>query len=368
MKLKFPGFKIIDRYITVKFLGTYFFAITLIIAIVVIFDAAEKMDDFIELKAPFSEIAFSYYLNFIPFFLNQFSALFTFIAVIFFTSKMAYNTEIIAILSGGVSFKRLLWPYFVSATVITILSLFLNLFVIPVSNQHRLEFEAQYLRKGRRGVMYEQHIFRQVTPGTFAYIRGFNGKTQRATFLSLQTYKDGSLVSSLEAGNVRFDSMTTRWSAPVYILRDFDEQENELFEKREELDTLINLTTQELGKVEDLIKTMNYFELNQFVRQQRSKGSDKIAIFEVEKYSRWAYPMASFVLTLIGVSLSSRKVRGGTGLHIGVGIGLCFTYILFMKFAEEFAKGGVLPPALSVWMPNILYAVVAVVLYRKAPK
>ena len=366
--MKFPGFKILDRYITVKFLGTYFFAIALIIVIIVIFDAAEKMDDFIELKAPLSKIIFTYYLNFVPYMINQFSGLFTFIAVIFFTSKMAYNTEIIAILSSGVSFRRMLWPYLLSATVITGLSLALNLFVIPVSNQIRLDFEAEYLKKGRRAMRYDQHIFRQVTPGTFAYIRGFNGATQRATYLALETYDEGSLISALEAGTVRFDSINTRWTAREYLVRRFDADGTEHFEKKEKLDTMINLTADELGKVENLVKTMNYFELNRFVRQQRAKGSDMIAVFEVEKYSRWAYPFSAFILTLMGVSLSSRKVRGGTGLHIGIGIGLCFTYIMFMKFAEEFAKGGVLPSVVSVWMPNIIFALIGIYLYRKAPK
>ncbi|MCD8186438.1 MAG: LptF/LptG family permease [Rikenellaceae bacterium] len=361
--MKFPGFKILDRYIVKKFLGTYFFAISLIILIVVIFDAAEKMDDFIEYKASLNDIVFSYYLNFIPFFVNQFSALFTFIAVIFFTSKMAYQTEIIAILAGGVSFQRMLWPYFLSATVITALSLYLNLFVIPVSNQHIQDFEMQFTRKARRSATYDQHIFRQITPGTFVYIRGFNGKTGTASYFALETYDNGALVASLEAGGrVRFDSTSTRWTAPNYIRRTFDESNQEHFEKLEHLDTIINLTSQELGNIENLVKTMDYYELKQFVRQQRIKGSDMINVIEVEKYSRWAYPMASFVLTLMGVSLSSRKVRGGTGLHIGVGIALCFTYILFMKFAEEFAKGEVLPPALSVWSPNIIFAVIAVYL------
>lgn len=365
--MKFPGFKILDRYITKKFLGTYFFAIALISVVIVVFDAAEKMDDFIEMKAPLSKIIFDYYLNYIPFLVNQFSGLFTFIAVIFFTSKMAYNTEIIAILSSGVSFNRMLWPYLVSATAITALSLTLNLFVIPSSNQNRFDFEAQYMKKNRAGTSYERHIYRQITPGTFAYIREFNGATRKAAFLALETYEDGAMISSLEATQVQFDSLTRHWTAPQYIERSFVDG-NEHFEKKEKLDTMINLTTDELGKVEELVKTMNYFELNRFVRQQRIKGSDMIAVFEVEKYSRWAYPMATFILTLMGVSLSSRKVRGGTGLHIGVGIGLCFTYILFMKFAEEFAKGGVMPPALAVWAPNLIFAVIAVYLYRKAPK
>ncbi|MDR0954121.1 MAG: LptF/LptG family permease, partial [Rikenellaceae bacterium] len=354
-------------YITKKFLGTYFFAIALISVVIVVFDAAEHMDNFIETKAPLSKILFTFYLNYIPFLINQFSGLFTFIAVIFFTSKMAYNTEIIAILSSGISFKRMLWPYLLSATAITLLSLLLNLFVIPASNEIRFRFEREYISSGSSSSDYEQHIYRQVTPGTFVYIRGYNGNTQRAQFLALETYEHGAMVSSLEATGVRFDSVTTRWTAPQYIERQFVNTE-EHFEKKQNLDTMINLTADELGRVEELVKTMNYTELNRFVRQQRDKGSDMISVFEVEKYNRWAYPMASFILTLMGVSLSSRKVRGGTGLHIGVGIGLCFTYILFMKFVEEFGKSGVIPAGLAVWLPNILFAVIAIYLYRKAPK
>ncbi len=366
MTIRNPGLKILDRYIIRKFLGTYFFAIALIIVVVVIFDAAEKIDDFIELKAPLSQIVFKYYLNFIPFFINQFSGLFTFIAVIFFTSKMAYNTEIIAILSSGVSFRRMLWPYFLSAFVITVVSLVLNLFIIPVSNQNRLDFESQYLKKGRK-VQFEKHIYRQVVPGTFAYIRDYSSIGNNASFLVVESYDSGAIVSSLEASGVRFNTETHRWTAPKYVQRTFD-GEKEVFEQKTNLDTMINITADELGKVQDLVQTMNYFELRQFVRQQKSKGSDMVAVFEVEKYNRVAYPAATFVLTLIGVSLSSRKVRGGTGLHIGVGIALCFSYILMMKFAEEFAKGGVLPAVVSVWIPNILYAFIAVYLYKKAPK
>ncbi|MCC8088110.1 MAG: LptF/LptG family permease [Rikenellaceae bacterium] len=358
--------QILDRYIIKKFLGTYFFTIGLIIVVMVIFDFAEKLDDFTELKAPLSQIAFKYYLNFIPYFINQFSGLITFIAVIFFTSKMAYNTEVIAILSSGVNFKRFLYPYFLSSLVITIVSLVLNLFIIPVSNQHRIDFESQYLKKGSR-VNFEKHIYRQIIPGTFVYIRDYMAQTKRASFFVLESYDDGAIVSSLEAEKVRFDEETQRWTASEYVQRYFD-GEIEYFERKSGMDTMINLSSEELGKVSNLIQTMNYSELNNFIKQQKSKGSDMVEVFEVEKYSRIAYPAATFVLSLIGVSLSSRKVRGGTGLHIGIGFTLCAVYILMMKFAEEFAKGGVLPPLLSVWLPNILFAVIAVYLYKKAPK
>ena len=365
-RFRFPGLRILDWYIIKKFLGTYVFAIALIIVIVVIFDAVEKIDDFIELKAPLSKIITQYYFNFIPFFINQFSGLFTFIAVIFFTSKMAYQTEIIAILSSGVSFNRLMWPYFVSATAITLLSLSLNLVVIPAANARRVDFESQYFKK-KQNQRYDQHIYRQVYPGTFAYIRDYSGNSQRASFLALEQFEGSSIVSSLEASDVRFDPETKRWSAPKYITRRF-EGEKETFETHQRLDTLINLEANELGRVEELIKTMNIVDLSRFILQQKQKGSDQIAQFEVERQNRFAYPISTFILTLIGVSLSSRKVRGGTGLHIGIGIALCFSYILVSKFTEEFAKGGLLPAQISVWLPNLLYLCIGIYLYRKAPK
>lgn len=367
-KIKLPKIGIIDRYIIRKFLGTYFFAILLIIVVVIIFDAAEKIDDFIELKATFSAIAFQYYLNFIPFFVNQFSGLFTFIAVIFFTSRMAYNTEIIAILSSGVSFRRLLWPYFVSAGAITALSLALSLVVIPIANEKRVKFESQYIKAKKNAVNnYERHIYRRIEPGTFAYIRGFSASENRADFFVLETYENGAVSSSLEAANATFDPQTGRWSAPQAIQRYF-EGETETFSKETRMDTLINLNTTELGNMEDLVQTMNIGRLNRFITQQRSKGSDMISYFEVERNNRYANPVSTFILTVIGVSLSSRKVRGGTGVHIGTGIALCFSFILFSKFANEFAKGGLLPAWISVWIPNFIYACIAIYLYRKAPK
>lgn len=366
MRFKNPGVRILDRYIIGKFLGTYVFAIALIIIIVIIFDVVEKIDDFIELDAPLSKIVSQYYVNFVPFFVNQFSGLFTFIAVIFFTSKMAYQTEIVAILSSGVSFKRLMWPYFLASLAITALSLFLNLIVIPVANENRIDFEANYI-KSKKNIRFDKHIYRQVSPGVFAYIRDFSEPHKRAGFMVLEEYDGGSIVSSLEASSVTFDPETKRWTAAQYLERHFD-GELEVFEKKTKLDTVINLNANELGRVEELIKTMNIFDLSDFIEQQEQKGSDQVTLFKVERHQRYAYPIATFILTLIGVSLSSRKVRGGTGLHIGIGITLCFSYILLSRFAEEFAKGGALPAGISVWLPNIIYLIIGVYLYVKAPK
>ena len=308
---RFPGFKILDRYILGKFLSTYFFAIAMIIVVVVIFDYVEKIDNFTETKAPLKAIIFDYYLNFIPFFINQFSGLFTFIAVIFFTSKMAYQTEIVAMLSGGMSFRRLMWPYFLGALIIASLSLGLNLWLIPVSQRSCVAFENQYIPRKAR-FQYDKNIYRQIEPGTFAYIRNYSKESNQASFFSLEEYESGAMTASLEAAEVRFNPETKRWSARRYTTRTFDSLGVETFTQHRNLDTLINLDVNELGRTDQLIKTMNIVELNQFLEQQRSKGSDSINIIQVEQHARYAYPVGTFILTLIGVSLSSRK---GAGRH-----------------------------------------------------
>jgi lipopolysaccharide export system permease protein len=373
--MKFPGIKILDRYIIRKFLGTWIFSIAIFIVILVVFDYAEKLEDFINNKAPMSAIWLQYYLNFIPFFITQFVGLLTFIGVIFFTSKMAYNTEIIAMLSSGESFARLMWPYFLSATTIMMFSLALNLWIIPRANEPRVAFEQTYISRERNASRtYDPNIYRQLAPGTFVYLRNFSGETQKAAYFALEHYDDGRLVSTLEAASVTYDTETRRWKAPTYITRTMPSIDSagvalgEKFERHVGLDTLININTTELGRLDQLIKTMTIGELNGFISEQKEKGSDMMATFEVERQSRFSYPVAIFILTLIGVSLSSRKVRGGTGLHMGLGIALCFGYILFSRFAEEFAKGGVMPAAIAVWLPDLLFAGIAVYLYIKAPK
>lgn len=360
---------ILDRYIIKKFLMTYFFAIAMIIVVVVIFDAAEKIDDFLTGHAPWSAIAGEYYVNFIPFFVNQFSSLFTFIAVIFFTSKMAYDTEIIAILSSGVSFNRLMYPYFVAAFVITSFSLLLNILVIPGANARRIEFERKYMqRPGHISSLYDRFIYRQVAPNTFVFIKDFNGETSVAGFLAIETYDGGRVVSSLQAASASFSEATGHWTAPQYTLRRYDGDTDSLLRGKTALDTVIDLHPDELGRVTELIQTMDSFTLSRFITSQKKKGSDMVALFQVEAYGRYAYPISTFILTLIGVSLSSRKVRGGTGLHIGVGITLCFSYIVLMRFVGEFAKSGSMPVWLAIWLPNIIYLMIGIYLYRKAPK
>jgi lipopolysaccharide export system permease protein len=360
------GFRILDRYIIRQFIGTYLFAIGLLIIVFVIFDAAEKLDDFIEMKAPLKAIAFNYYLNNIPVFITQFSGLLTFIAVIFFTSKMAYRTEIISILSSGVSFNRFLWPYFLSAFMITVMTLALNLVVIPSANKHVINFEMRYI-KNMQAMRSQRHIYRQTEPDTYVYLRDFLSAVNTASYMTIERYEGNQMRDALDAASVNFNPATKRWTADEYIIRTFDGDE-ESYARLSMLDTVLNLETSELGRVEDFVKTMDIFELGRFIEQQRAKGSDMIDIFEVERQTRYAYPMGTFILTFIGVSLSSRKVRGGTGLHIGIGIALCFSYILVSKFTEEYAKNGVIATVIAMWIPNLLYTAISLYLYKSAPK
>lgn len=358
--------KTIDRYIIRKFIGTYFFAIILIVGIAVIFDLSEKLDDFMEKKPALTAIIFDYYLNFIPYFANLFSSLFTFIAVIFFTSKMAYNTEIIAILSSGVSFKRLMYPYFVSAFIIAILSFFLTSFIIPPANRVRLDFENTYIRRPYHNS--DRNIHKQVRPGIFVYMESYNSYSQTGYKFAIEHFVNNRLQSKLVSDYAKWDSTKNKWTATNYFIRNYNAVGQQIV-SGSQIDTVVYLTPKDFTQRADLvIETMNLFQLNEFIDQQKLQGSDNVNIFLIEKYSRLAFPFSTFILTLIGVSLSSRKVRGGIGLHIGTGLGISFTYILFMRFTTMFAVGGLLTPGIAVWIPNIIYAFIAIGLYRMAPK
>jgi lipopolysaccharide export system permease protein len=231
-----------------------------------------------------------------------------------------------------------------------------------------VEFESQYLRKNRK-VQYEPNIFRQIEPGVFAYVRNYNATTNKAAFMTIERFEGNKIVESLEAGDVKYNDKTGHWEAPKYVTHRFV-GEDDIFELHEnKLDTLINLSEQELGKVENLITTMKIGELNEFIYQQKEKGSDMIGIIEVERQKRYSYPISVFILTVIGVSLSARKMRSGTGVNIGIGVILCFTYIMLGRVFEEVAKSseGIIA-TLLVWLPNILFAIIAAYIYRKAPK
>lgn len=358
--------KIIDLYIIKKFLGTFFYSIALLSVVIIVFDLSEKIDDFLEKEAPISAIIFDYYLNFIPFFVNMFSYLFTFIAVIFFTSKMAQNTEIVAILSSGISFRRFLWPYFISAAFIGILSLYMANFLIPHTNKTMWAFEKTYIKNPIRNE--DMNIHMQINPGVFIYVESYNTATNIGQKFSLEQFDpSGRMIYKLNSDRFEWSNTTGKWKISNYYFRHLGEN-SEVLGKGLEMDTLLNLLPTEFTIISDDIKTMDYFELSAFIEKESLRGSPKISEYKVEQYRRYAFPFSTLILTLIGVSLSSRKIRGGIGMHLGVGIALTFSYILFMQVSQVFAAVGGMPPLLAVWIPNIIYGLLSIYMIRMAPK
>lgn len=357
--------KKIDIYIIKKFLGTYFLSILLIVCVAVVFDFTEKLDNFIKYDASAYDVVTKYYLRFVPFFANLFSPLFVFISVIVFTSKMAYDSEIIAMISGGVSFKRLMRPYFISAAIIAALSFVLGDTIIPNSNKVRFEFEDQYVSSRRKDMDKDIHM--EISNDKYIYMQSFSSRTYTGKMFSMEDFEDGEMVSRLTAKSIRYVKNTDTWKLYDCLVREFD-GDNESITKVSRMDTTINLVPDDLIKMKRFYETMTNSELSAHIARQQARGVDNYREFLVERYRRISVPISALVLTLIGVSLSSRKVRGGSSLHLGIGFTLSFTYILFGTVMTSFATNGNADPLLAAWLPNIVFAIIGVYLYVKAPK
>ena len=354
----------IDWYIIKQFLGTYIFAILLIIAISVVFDINEKIDKFLKPEVPLSAIVFDYYLNFIPYFVNLFSPLFTFITVIFFTSKLADHSEIIAMLASGISFKRLMVPYAISAAIIAFFTFILNAFVIPPANRTRIDFQNKYIKN--KAVEYARNVQLEVEPGTFAYFDRYDARSNMGYRFSLEQFDGKRLISRLTANSIKYDTLY-HWQVIDYVIRDFDGMREHISSGSRKDTTLTIVPSDFLISVNDCEK-MTSPQLHEYIQRQQKRGIGNIQTFEIEYHKRYATIMAAFILTCIGVSLSSRKVKGGMGLNIGIGIGLSFSYILFMTITSTFAISGAVSPMIASWIPNILYSFIAIYLYNKAPR
>ncbi|GHT54575.1 membrane protein [Bacteroidia bacterium] len=357
-------FTIIDWYIIKKFLGTYVFTIALIIAITVMIDLNAKVDNFIKTSPSFHAIVFDYYLNFIPYFVNLFSPLFVFIAVIFFTSKLADDSEIIAMMASGLNFNRLMRPYMVSAAVIAIGTFLLNSFVIPPANIKRNDFENTYIRN--RKVDYAMNIQLEVEPGVVAHFGSFDNATRKGRDFSLDKFENKKLVSRLTAKNVTWDS-AYHWTIDNYMIRNFDGMRENII-RGDRIDTTLTIVPSDfmisLGDSEQLTTP----QLKKYIDRQKKRGIGNIQLFEIEYHKRYAMTFAAFILTIIGASLSSRKIKGGMGLNIGIGLLLSFSYILFMQVSSSLAIAGSVSAFIAVWIPNILYMGIAAYLYSKAPR
>ncbi len=358
--------KIIDRYIIKKFLGTFFYAITLLIVIVIIFDVSENIDSFIKNEAPLQAVVIDYYLNFIPYFINLFIYLFTFISVIFFTSKLAGNTEIIAILSSGISFRRLLFPYLMASVLLALMSFYLGNFLIPETNHIRRIFKDTYMEKLTKNKDKNLHL--QIEPETFVYVESFNVAKMYGYKFSLEKFDGQQMVYKLMSDRIIWNEDKQNWTIKDYYVRTIDSLGYQEMSTGKLMDTVLNLKTTDLYKIKERFEEMDFFELNDHINAEKAKGSIAYKKYEIEKHKRIAGPAAIIILTFIGVALSSRKVRGGIGMHLGVGIALTFSYILLMQVSTVFSTFGNLSPLIASWIPNVLFFFIGLYLLWTAPK
>ena len=360
--------KRIDRYIIAKFLGTYFFSIVLIISIGVVFDFNENIDRFTESQAPWKAIVMDYYLNFIPYYANLFSALFVFISVIFFTTKLADHSEIIAMISAGISRRRLLVPYMISAAIIAALTFYLGAEVIPRSSVKRLAFENTY-KKRVKNPTYAEKVQLQVDTGVIAYMEHFDGMSKTGIHFSLDKFENKKLVSHLAANTAIYDTLSDvryQWHLRDVTIRELRGMKEKITNYNQ-IDSIIRMEPRDFLFIRNQQETMTNAELKDYIEKQRNRGSGNLSIFEVEYHKRFASPFAAFILSTIGMSLSSRKRKGGMGFSLGIGIALSATYILLQGISATFSTNAGMHPALAAWMPNILYTIIAIWLYKRAP-
>jgi len=359
--------KKLDIYIIKKFLGTFFFIIGIFILITIVFDVSEKIDDFLDNNAPAEAIIFDYYCTFIPWLYSVLSALIIFLAVIFFTSKLAANNEIVAVLSSGISFNRFLRPYAIAGGLLFFISLFTNHFLIPISNQRKLAFEHLYYSND---LHYEigSNIHRIIKPGTDMYISNYGRMTNTGYNFSIRELTpDGELKRMFSADRVVWDSLKSKWVAKTWrerIINGIQEKET----RGESKDTILPFSPDDFSEKPNTVQTMNYFEITQFIEEEEAKGSNLIKRYKIELHKRTAVPFSILILTLIGACISSRKIKGGLGMHLVYGIGLGLVYVFLSRVGEVFATNSGLSPILAVWLPNIFFTGVAFFIYKIAPK
>lgn len=360
--------KKLDWYIIRQFIGTYFFSILLIISISIVFDANENLAKFTQYHAPLKAIVFDYYANFIPYFANLFSALFVFIAVIFFTSKLAGNSEIIAMLAAGVSFRRLLRPYMISCVLIATLSFYLSAYVIPHGTVIRQNFESLY--KNKKKNTSADNVQLQVDKGVIAYMQHYDNNMKKGFGFCLDKFEDKKLVSHLTAMEVQYDTISDskyHWKIRNWKVRKLQGLKEHITSGAER-DTLIQMEPTDLVYSKGQQETFTLPELKEYISKQQDRGSGNVVQYQVEYHKRIASSFASFILTIIGVSLSSRKRKGGMGMYLGLGLALSFIYIMLQTVSATFAIQADTPPMLAAWTPNIIFAIVAYFCYRKAPR
>ncbi len=358
--------KRLDWYIIRKFMVTFFMSLLFLAVLIIIFDISEKIDDFVRKSVPLREIAFDYYMNFVPYFINQYSPMFVFLTVIFFTSKMTQDSEVVAMLSSGISYHRIVRPYILSAAVVAVISLVAGMWILPRANATRVEFEQKYnpYRKVKMG--HDMHY--KLENDVFVYFESFSAYNNTAYNFTMEDLHGGRMHSKLSAESAQYDTVSGVWKLRNYFIRDFDEGLQDHIRSGRQLDTVFSMTRDDFFRNRYTIQQLNQRELNELIRTQISRGDASVNMSLIEKHNRFSLPISAFILTIIGLSLCTKKKRGGMGMNLAAGTALGFSYILFMQFSEMFVITDTLPAQVAVWLPNALYAIIAVVLYIKAPK
>lgn len=358
--------KRLDWYIIRKFMVTFIMSLLFLALLIVIFDISEKIEDFVRKDVPIHEIVFDYYMNFLPYFMNQYSPMFVFLTVIFFTSKMTQDSEVVAMLSSGISFHRIVRPYFLSAAVIAVISLVAGMWILPRANATRVEFEQKY--NPYRQVKMGQNMHYKLENDVFVYFRSFSAYNNTAYDFTMEDLHDGRLHSKLSAESAQYDTVSGVWKLRNYFIRDYDAGLQDHIRSGRQLDTCFSMTRDDFFRNRYTIQQLNQRELNELIKTQYMRGDSSVKMSLIEKHNRFSLPLSAFILTIIGLSLCTKKKRGGMGWNLAAGTGLGFSYILFMQFSEMFVVTDTLPAQVAVWLPNALYAIIAVVLYIKAPK
>ena len=359
--------KVLDWYIIRKFIGTYIYSIALIISISIVFDVNENLAKFSQYHAPLKAVVFDYYANFVPYFANLFSPLFVFIAVIFFTSKLASNSEIISMLAAGVSFKRLMRPYMISCVLISTLSFFLSAYIIPHGTVIRQNFETMY--KNKKKNTSADNVMLQVDRGVIAYIQHYDNTMKKGYGFSLDKFENKKLVSHMTAMEAQYDTISDskyHWTLSNWKVRELRGLKEHITSGMRR-DTVIQMEPTDLVYSKGQQETFTSPELKEYISKQMDRGSSNVVQYQVESHKRIASSFAAFILTTIGLSLSSRKRKGGMGMYLGIGLALSFGYIMLQTVSSTFAINANTPPIIAAWIPNIIFAIVAYFCYKKAP-
>ena len=355
----------LDLYIFKKFIGTFFLAISLLVVIVIVFDLSENLDLFLRHDAPWQRVLVDYYLMCIPYYINLFIHLFTFIAVVFFTSKMATHTEIIAILSSGVSFWRFLYPYILAALTLAIMSLYFGNFLIPKTNEVRRKFKDEYMESL---IHSSRNIHVQIGQDEYVYVETYHITKDLGYRCSWEKYEGNELKTKIMSDVMYHDSIEPyRWRLDPYTIRHIDGGEEHI-ERGRYLDTVINVLPTDFYMMKEDFEEMDYFELRDQIAKMKRKGTEGVRAYEIEMQQRMSAPAAVLILTLIGAALSSRKIKGGMGMHLGIAITIAFSYVVFMQVTKSFGISGGLSPLLAAWIPNLIFCIIGIFLLKKAPK